>query len=141
MELKKIAGFDLYGKGSGVAFEEIKNEYEYIKNNLRLAEVEEKVFEVGCGSGAYMYFFNKDGFKIGGLDYAENMLKITRAVVGDKMIECICATADKIPTEIKYDAVFYFSVFQYFDNLEYAEKVLDLMLEKAEKSVGLMEKF
>lgn len=28
----------------------------------------------GCGSGANLYFFKRDGFKVGGSDYAENLL-------------------------------------------------------------------
>lgn len=142
LELKKIAGFDSYGKGTTFAFEEIFGQYKQLKNNLQLPQIGGSVFEVGCGSGAYLYFFKKDGFKVGGLDYAENILKVTREIIGEKnLIECICATADKIPTEIKYDAIFSGCVFQYFDSIEYAEKVLDLMLEKTAKSIGLLEIF
>lgn len=129
-------------------FEEFKKEYEYLKNNLKLTDsnalefYDKKVFEVGCGSGAYLYFFQKDGFKIGALDYSENLLKIARKVVGyENFIECICAEVGDLPTDIKYYAVFAAGVFPYFENLEYTEKVLDKMISKADKSIGVLRIF
>lgn len=96
------------------------------------------VFEVGCGSGANLYFFKKDGFKVGGSDYAENLLSVTKKVIGaENLIECIAGEASDLPTDKKYDAVFAAAVFYYFSDLNYVEKVLDIMVAKAKRSVGL----
>ena len=97
------------------------------------------VFEIGCGSGANLYFFFRDGFKVGGADYAENLLAVTNHVIGsENMLECICDEAINVSVDIKYDAVIAAAVFYYFDNLNYAEKVLNLMLQKAKRSIGIL---
>ena len=136
--LKKMVGWDFCGKGSNIAFEEFLKEYEYLRDNLKTGGG--TVFEVGCGNGANLYFFHKDGFKIGGLDYSPNLLAVAKKVIGEEnFIEAIVGDASELPTEIKYDAVFSFSVFQYFSSIEYAEKVLDRMLAKATKSICVTE--
>ena len=52
--------------------------------------------------------------------------------------ECICDEAKNIPIKIKYDAVFSTSVFHYFSDLDYAKIVLEKMLAKANKSLGVL---
>lgn len=91
-------------------------------------------------SGVNIYFFKQDGFKIGCEDYSQNLIDIAKKVIGEEnLIECICGDAAEIPTAIKYDAVVALSVFQYFSSIEYAKKVLDLMVEKATKSIGITQ--
>ena len=143
IELKRIAGWDSHGSTSTIAFEEFKKEYEYIRDNLKLGKGDgNRVFELGCGSGANLYFLLKDGFKIGGSDYSKSMVDITKKVIGEEnLIECFCGDAAELPTDIKYDAVFSLSVFQYFENLDYAEKVLNRMIDKAEKSIAVVDIF
>lgn len=97
------------------------------------------MFEVGCGSGSNLYFFKKDGFKVGGLDYAQNLLDVTRKVIGEEnLIECVCGDASEMPTDKKYDAVFASGVFQYLNDLAQVEKTLDKMLLKAKKSIAII---
>ena len=137
-ELKRIAGWDSHGSGSAIAFHEFKKEYEYIRDNLNLGKGGGRVFELGCGSGANLYFLLKDGFKIGGSDYSESMIAVTKKVIGEEnLIECFCGDAAELPTDIRYDAVFVLGVFQYFESLKYAEKVLDRMIAKAEKCIAV----
>lgn len=134
LELKRIAGWDFKNITIGVS--ELKKDYEYIRKNLGVDSG--SVFEVGCGSGANLYFFKKDGFKVGGSDYAENLLAITKKVIGEEnLIEGVAGEAVDLPTEIKYDAVFSAGVFIYFSDLAYVEKVLDKMVEKTNHSIGI----
>ncbi len=140
INLKKIVGWDFFGKGSTITVEDFKKEYEYVRDNLQFTEGGGSVFEVGCGSGVNIYFFKQDGFKIGCEDYSQNLIDIAKKVIGEEnLIECICGDAAEIPTAIKYDAVVALSVFQYFSSIEYAKKVLDLMVEKATKSIGITQ--
>lgn len=137
MELKRIVGWDF--KNTPIAVDEFKKEYDYLKENLCLSDISDSVFEVGCGSGANLYFFKKDSFKVGGSDYAENLLAVTKRVIGEKnLIECITGEAVDLPTKIKYDAVFAAAVFYYFPDLNYVEKVLDIMVAKSKRSIGLL---
>ena len=99
LELKRIVGWDF--KNTSIAADEFRKEYEYIKDNLGLSDKKSGggLFEVGCGSGANLYFFHKDGFKVGGLDYAENLLAVAKKVVGEEnLIECIAGEAIDLPT-------------------------------------------
>lgn len=67
------------------------------------------------------------------------MLDVAKKVIGvENLIECIAGEATDLPTEIKYDAVFAAGVFQHFPDLAYAEKVLDRMVDKARRSVGIL---
>ena len=71
------------------------------------------------------------------MDYAENLISVAKKVLGEKnFVEVMADEAINLPTDIKYDAVFAGSVFPYFPDLDYAEKVLDKMVAKAKKSVG-----
>lgn len=135
LELKRLVGWDF--KNKSIAVEEFREEYQYIKKNLNVKTG--SVFEVGCGSGANLYFFKKDGFKVGGSDYAENLLAIAKKVLGEEnLIECIEGEAVNLPTEIKYDAIFAAAVFYYFSDLNYVEKCLDKMLDKTLYSIGII---
>ena len=139
LELKRIVGWDF--KNTSVDVDEFRKEYEYLKTNLGLSDkiIRGGVFEVGCGSGANLYFFKKEGFKVGGSDYAENLLAVAKKVLGaENLVECIAGEAIDLPTEIKYDAIFAAAVFYYFPDLNYVEKVLDRMVTKTKYSVGLL---
>ena len=142
LELKRIVGWDFHGKKSSVSFDEFKKEYGYIKSNLGFNNAVGgglSVFEVGCGSGSNLYFFKRDGFAVGGSDYAENLLNVAKQVIGaENLVECLAGEAADLPTEIKYDAVFSSGVFPYFTDLNYAEKVLNRMVAKAKHSVGIL---
>ena len=65
MELTRLDGFDITTE---ITYKIWMNEIETWQKNLEVNS-NEKVFEVGCGSGAVLYKFFCDGFKIGGLDY------------------------------------------------------------------------
>lgn len=141
LELKRIVGWDFGGKNSSVSFDEFRKEYAYIKENLELNgdSSGRTVFEVGCGSGANLYLLRKDGFGIGGADYAENLLNVAKKVIGtENFIECVAGDAANLPTDIKYDAVFAAAVFYYMPNINCVKKTLDNMVAKSKHSVGIL---
>ena len=70
------------------------------------------VYEVGCGSGANLYLFEKDGMICGGADYSPNLIECAKKVLHTEDI--ICAEANQIPREPRYDALLSNSVFSYF---------------------------
>lgn len=75
-ELARIDGYDVNGL---VPVELLLKQYEEIKGFLQVPNGG-SVFEVGCGSGMYLYMFARDGFKVGGLDYSPNMVEILKEV-------------------------------------------------------------
>ena len=136
MELIRLDGFDITTE---ITYKIWMNEIESWQKNL-LMDSNTNVFEVGCGSGAVLYKFFCDGFKIGGLDYSEKQIENLKKVFKpEDLIECIRDEAINLPTKIKYDTVFSASAFEYFSSLEYAETVIEKMIAKSTKSVGLFE--
>ena len=138
MELKRCDGFDVMS-GGGMPYSAFVEQYKQTMEGLELKNGD-SVFEVGCGAGANLFLFKQDGLKVGGLDYAEAMIRIMAKVFKPgEMEECLCAEAADLPVDIKYDAVYANSVFSYFPDYAYAECVLTKMLTKARHSVGLLD--
>ena len=139
-ELKRLDGFD--SVGFQLPFEAYNHQYIQIRNELSFGSLctheLKSVFEVGCGSGAELFLFQQDGIKTGGIDYSEQLIRIARGVIGEHN-ELICGEAVNTPTEIKYDGVFSNSVFSYFPNYDYAERVLELMYMKSNYSIGIID--
>lgn len=133
-ELKRIDGFDI---GGGASVDSQIRQHENLKAALNLSEGE-TIFEVGCGAGANLYLFARDSFEVGGLDYSATLLDIAKKVL-HAASELICAGADELPTDKKFDAVFANSVFAYFVNLDYAENVLEKMLAKTRRAVAVLD--
>lgn len=137
LELKRMDGFDVLE--GGLSYDALEMQYQETKKALCLRGGD-KVFEVGCGCGANLYLFHNDGFVVGGLDYSDVLVRVMRKVFsGAAMLECICDSADRLPIDQKYTAVFSNSVFSYFPNQAYAVKVLERMLEKATSCIGILD--
>jgi trans-aconitate methyltransferase len=95
------------------------------------------VFEVGCGSGAFVYALKeKTDIRVGGLDFGAGLIDAARAFMPDGDFSVCEARA--LETEPKYDYVLATSVFHYFD-LAYAGDVLDRMMSKAKKAVAVLD--
>lgn len=98
------------------------------------------VYEVGCGSGVNLYLFqNRLGHhaRFGGIDYSTSLIEIAKKLI--KSDDLICDEAINIDESTSYDLVMADSVFQYFDELDYAETVLRKMLSKTNKVIYLGE--
>lgn len=138
LELKQLAGHDSIGVQA--PFEtfyryhtQYKNELSFSSSGMR--EIS-SVFEIGCGAGAELYLFQQEGLKVGGIDYADSLVKVAGGVL-DNPVELLCGEAKDTPSDVKYDSVFSNGVFFYFPSQEYAEKVLEIMYEKSRYSIGL----
>lgn len=139
LELKRSNGFDVVGEG--LSYEALLEQYEMTKEEL-LAGLgrnirECSVYEVGCGSGANLYLFEKDGAICGGADYSPNLIECAKKVLQTEDI--ICAEANQIPKSPCYDALLSNSVFSYFADEAYAYTVLEMMYQKTKYSIGLID--
>ena len=133
-ELKKIDGFDING---GASIDSQIAQHENLKAALNLS-AGENIFEVGCGAGANLYLFAHDGYEVGGLDYSSTLIDIAKKIL-PVTTEIICAGAEDLPTDKKFDAVFSNSVFAYFNDLPYAKRVLEKMLIKSRRAVAILD--
>lgn len=137
VELKRIDGFDVVD--GGMDYDALKGQNEDILRRLSKFKPIKSVFDVGCGCGANLFLFEREGLRIGGADYSSAQIGIAKKLFKDKAEELLCGEAIDIPTDIRYDAVIANSVFSYFPSEEYAETVLDKMLAKANVSIGLID--
>lgn len=138
LEMKRLAGWDYFGTGSSVSFDEFMKEYEYIKENLKFSQ-NDSVFELGCGAGANLYLFAREGSKVGGIDFAEQLVdSMKRFLPRNLLLEAITGEACAVPTEIKYDHLIAGGVFKYFPSLDYARMVLEKMWQKTNLSIGIL---
>jgi SAM-dependent methyltransferase len=95
------------------------------------------VFEVGCGSGAFLYELNALGCAVAGLDQSPALVEYARAAIprGDFVVADASALADTPPA----DVVLSWGVFLYFPSLEYARTVLERMVRKATCAVAIYD--
>ncbi len=140
VELKRSSGYDVLG-GEG-KYEWWFDEYQQIKHELFYTGNRNKgqiksVYEVGCGSGANLYLFEKDGIQCGGIDYSKSLLNCARKVL--QSTELICDEAINMPVDTVYDAVLSNGVFHYFPNEDYALEVLEKMYQKARYAIGIRD--
>lgn len=136
--MKKLNGFDLMS--DRISYEAFMAQHERLSKRLCAKKPCESVFEVGCGSGGSLYLFSQKGFIVGGIDYSQNLLDFAHIVIeSDKVAELICDEMANTDTRVKYDGVFSNSVFSYFSDFEYAERVLEKMCEKCENSIVILD--
>jgi 2-polyprenyl-3-methyl-5-hydroxy-6-metoxy-1,4-benzoquinol methylase len=95
------------------------------------------IFEIGCGSGAFLYPFYRQGYEVSGVDYSEALVRIAKRLMPRGIFNIV--EAKDIETEEKYDIVLSNGVFFYFPNLSYAKEVLNKMLKIARQKVAVLE--
>lgn len=136
-ELKRADGFDVGGGELSEAA--LLRQYEDIKQRLTKdapAQIR-SVYEFGCGSGANLLLFERDGFACGGIDYSNALVDIAVKVLKTKDITC--GEAVDAPVEPKYDCILANSVISYFPDTDYTLKVLEKMFKKTNYSIGLID--
>jgi len=118
------------------------------KMDLLCPHKPQSFFEVGCGSGVYLYYIGNqhDKCKLGGMDYSTPLIETAKKVLCPPFVDAIvselyCAEAMAIDVAKKYDCVYSRSVFQYFGNEEYGLNVAEKMLEKATHCVAIFDLF
>ncbi len=129
--LVRANGFD-----SGAGEVDVNRYTEFVELFSQLINLEpyESVFEVGCGSGAFLYPLRT--IKIGGLDYSKPLIEIAKGFLPNG--DFICDEATNLNTDEKYDHVFAHSVFQYL-SLNQAKIVLSKMIQKSRKTVSILD--
>jgi trans-aconitate methyltransferase len=134
--LIKADGFD----GGAGAFE--VNEWleytKYLYNKIGL-KTDDSVFDVGCGSSAFLYphYLESSNSEGGGIDYSKILIGMAKMMIPEYDFR-FCDAID-LDSREKFDIVLSHSVFQYFESLEYASDVIDKMLAKADQSIAILD--
>jgi trans-aconitate methyltransferase len=135
--LQSLIAADGFDSGAGEVLQE--NWLHYVDWVIKVLEITktDSIFELGCGSGAFLYPFWERGYKINGADRSKALIDIAKNVMSDVPFS-VC-DANEITSDEKYDFTISNGVFHYFPDLQYAEQVLFKMLEKAIKKVMICD--
>jgi len=111
-----------------------KNWFKYIKSLFKDIKLKKnsEILEYGCGAGAVLSYWYEKKYRLYGIDYSKTL--ITK---GKKYFPKIKFCAGEISSidyfESKFDLIFTHSVFQYFENYQYAKNLISKMLTKLNK--------
>jgi trans-aconitate methyltransferase len=128
-------GFDTGGFGK-VTLEEWKHYIRFISKKMDLAPTD-SIFEIGCGCGAFLFMWYKEGHHVGGIDYAENLISVAQHVMGGMNFRV--SEAINFDTDEKFDIVISNGVFLYFRDYSYANDVVERMIMKARKAIAILD--
>lgn len=136
-QLQDLIHADGFDSGAGkIDVESWKQYISFIEDKIHMEE-NDSIFEVGCGSGAFLHLWYSQGHVVGGIDYSESLIWLAQNVF--KGHEFSLCEADQLDVSNKYDVVVANSVFHYFKNYQYAQEVLDRMVQKARKTIAILE--
>lgn len=96
----------------------------------------ERVFEVGCGAGAFLFPLYERGVQVGGLDRSPTLVGFAHEAMPSGRFEVAEATAHGDET---WDFVVSSGVFLYFPDLDYAWKVVEAMVRRARRGVAILD--
>lgn len=96
-----------------------------------------RVFEVGCGAGAFLYPFHERECVVGGLDQSPALIDYAREAMPSGEWT-VAAAADLDPSD-RWDVVLACGVFMYFLDLAYARTVIEKMVAKATRAVAILD--
>jgi SAM-dependent methyltransferase len=106
----------------------------YVDSVIKLMELRshETVFEIGCGSGAFLYVLYERGIQVSGVDYSSAMIEIAKKIMPKNAsnFEVLDALAIDV---IQADAIIANHVFHYFPSYEYVRMVLEKVLKTESK--------
>lgn len=98
----------------------------------------ERVYEVGCGAGAFLLPFVQGGYSVvGGIDLSASLIDVARRAIPDAEFE-VGEALDFVPPS-ECEALVSMGVFIYFPDEIYARRVLQLMLSSARKAVAILD--
>ncbi len=133
-ELIKVDGFD---SGFGTLQENDWIQYIRSINDILNIQSTDSIYEIGCGSGALLYPFYKNGHIVGGLDYSKKLLQLASKCMKNMNFDLL--SAENMDITIKYDIIISNSVFQYFPTKEYAKDIVLKMLHKSNGKIAILD--
>lgn len=95
------------------------------------------VYEIGCGSGAFLHGFYQLGCQVGGLDLSESLIARARSAMPGGSFRV--ADASSFDGRDRADLVAACGVFMYFPSQDYARAVLAAMARAARHAVLVLD--
>lgn len=143
MQMKIADGYDALGELK-ITYADFRAQFDdmlyHLENSNSGKHIDaQSAFEVGCGCGPNLLLLQDKGLMVGGMDYSEGLIESAKRYI--KTDDFTVGEAVRLKVEPKYDVVFSKGYFCYFESEEYAAKVMELMVEKANFSIGILDLF
>jgi len=132
--LIKADGFDS-GAGSFAVNDWIDYTNEFY-TMLNISELD-SIYDIGCGSGAFVYPLYLKEHKIGGVDYSMILINLANTIMPNS--DFTHQEAIDMDLSKKYDIVLSHSVFHYFKDLDYAHNVIKKMIDKSNNQIAIFD--
>lgn len=137
LSLEDLLQLDGFAAGAGAITPPVWRAYvERRADEMRLA-AGTSVFEVGCGSGAFLWPLHERGCRVSGIDYSSALIATAQRAIPAGTWRV--GEADQPLGEKAYDAVIANSVFHYFPTAEYAKRVVHTMMTAARRAVAILD--
>ena len=107
-----------------------------IYNKINILQ-DDSIYEIGCGSGAFIYPLFLKHHKVGGVDYSKVLINISKMMMPNMYFEH--KEAIEITTDKKYDIVVSHSVLQYFEDLDYCKEVIKKMINISNRKIVVLD--
>lgn len=131
--LKGLISLDGFDTALGAMEESDWRSYVSLLTDRAKVNPSDTIFEIGCGSGAFLFPFFESGYVVGGLDYSLPLLNVARSVMPAAKDAFTHEQADRLAELPQYDVLFANHVIHYFSSLDYARSVLVKMLRKSKR--------
>ena len=130
---------EMNGWDTGVSSFSIQDWKKFINMIIKKFQITktDNVFEIGCGSGAFLLPFYKKNINCFGTDYSTKFIKNCKKLMKKGVFIKSEANNLKKFKKYKFDYIFIHSVFQYFDNTKYADQVMSQLREIAQKGTKI----
>lgn len=135
--LQNLIDLDGFDSGAGKLTADVWRQYAGEIARLIGLRKGDSVFEVGCGSGAFLFALREMGAQVAGLDYSAGLIDAARKAMPEGNF-CHADAAELTP-DPTFDFVIANGVFHYFPDQGYAGDVLARSMKKARRAVAVLE--
>ena len=132
--LVKLNGFDSGSGKFGVEDWILYCEEHFKKMGIRGSD---SIFEIGCGSGAFLFMLYLKQHLVAGIDYSPKLVGLANKFMPETNIKVNDAISYK--QDKKYDVVLSHGVFFYFESLEYAEIAIRKMVDTSKRVIAILD--
>jgi len=132
--LLKLNGYD--GVQADLNPDNLKIALSEYESMLRVVR-DDSFYDVGCGSGAFLYYWSERGHNVGGCDISHNLIDVAKKSISQGTWE-VCE-AKNLRIKKRYDHVTAFGSFFYFPDYDYAQEALYRMIMKSNKTVSVFD--
>ena len=134
--LNKMLRLD--GMDTGFGSVENKDWEDYVNSIIKKCRItpESQVFEIGCGSGAFLYPMYQQSINVSGLDFSQQLITYAKSFMPKGNFYQGDATQ---ALSKKYSHIVSSGVFMYFTDLSYAKKVLENCLQYTSQYIAILD--